>query len=313
MACIGNFVRLLALLLLRVFSQAGLDPCVDFGGLLHQESGRKCCAASCGAHCGAASCELGPQGPEACCGRLIPDLRLCSSFQPAPCTLPEESLSLRPLGMRLLHANAIAKKASDPCMPFGGILHHASGDRCCAAACDRFCGAANCELGPGGATACCGRTIPENLHCGQFQKAPCSLVAVSPVSASGSHSECKSGATNKNPGCQAAEAVAAAGIGHCAKFHGIPVGQNGSKCCAAACGNLCGVADCGSGPLGPQACCGSAIPDGLVCGSTSPAPCTLRKLQVMDDEQRAHRADNVSRAALRLVLDGMIVPASFWQ
>merc|ERR1712032_259623 len=155
-------------------------------------------------------------------------------------------------------------------MPFGGILHHASGDRCCAAACDRFCGAANCELGPGGAT-------------------------------------------NKNPGCQAAEAVAAAGIGHCAKFHGIPVGQNGSKCCAAACGNLCGVADCGSGPLGPQACCGSAIPDGLVCGSTSPAPCTLRKLQVMDDEQRAHRADNVSRAALRLVLDGMIVPASFWQ
>merc|ERR1712129_577084 len=105
-------------------------------------------------------------GPEACCGRLIPDLRVCSSIQPAPCTLPKESLLLRPLGasQRQLQAIAVAKETPDPCTPFGGILHHASANRCCAAACDRFCGASNCELGPGGASACCGRAIPENLH-----------------------------------------------------------------------------------------------------------------------------------------------------
>mgnify|MGYP003309983852 CR=1 FL=1 len=62
------------------------------------------------------------------------------------------------------------------CSDFGGILH-SSGDACCASACGSYCGAWNCDKGPGGSSACCGGSIVASDNvCGVLeQMAPCIL------------------------------------------------------------------------------------------------------------------------------------------
>ena len=56
-------------------------------------------------------------------------------------------------------------------------MAHSNGKVCCAANCGSFCGADNCNIGPGGPYACCSSTIKSNgLECGSNgQKAPCTL------------------------------------------------------------------------------------------------------------------------------------------
>eukprot|EP00928_Gymnodinium_smaydae_P087897 TRINITY_DN72083_c0_g1_i1.p1 TRINITY_DN72083_c0_g1~~TRINITY_DN72083_c0_g1_i1.p1 ORF type:complete len:420 (+),score=79.18 TRINITY_DN72083_c0_g1_i1:47-1261(+) len=63
----------------------------------------------------------------------------------------------------------------DACARFGGILHK-DGAKCCASACGARCGSSDCEEGPGGPTACCGRAIPSARRCGDGGVgAPCTL------------------------------------------------------------------------------------------------------------------------------------------
>ena len=70
------------------------DPCSQFGGIVHQ-NGQSCCAASCGALCGAAQCNLG--GSENCCGSTIESTtNFCSASQSAPCRIPGIASCLMP-------------------------------------------------------------------------------------------------------------------------------------------------------------------------------------------------------------------------
>ena len=47
-------------------------------------------------------------------------------------------------------------------------------NKCCAKECGNFCGATNCDEGPGGNKRCCGSMIPDSKVCGvQNQTPPC--------------------------------------------------------------------------------------------------------------------------------------------
>lgn len=46
----------------------------------------------------------------------------------------------------------------DPCAKYGGVIHR-DGKVCCASACGNFCGAYDCDKGPGGGSKCCAGTI----------------------------------------------------------------------------------------------------------------------------------------------------------
>ena len=49
-------------------------------------------------------------------------------------------------------------------------------NKCCASACGDFCGAPNCDDGPGGRRSCCGSAIPDEDLCGPVKDtAPCTL------------------------------------------------------------------------------------------------------------------------------------------
>lgn len=62
------------------------------------------------------------------------------------------------------------------CGDYGGIVHPNNAEKCCASTCGKFCGATNCNIGPGGAGACCGSGITAGKICGvSEQMAPCHL------------------------------------------------------------------------------------------------------------------------------------------
>ena len=69
----------------------------------------------------------------------------------------------------LIITQTIKLKHTDTCKDYEGISHP-SMPVCCASSCGEFCGAANCDKGPGGSTACCASNILNK--CG---KAPCKL------------------------------------------------------------------------------------------------------------------------------------------
>ena len=49
-------------------------------------------------------------------------------------------------------------------------------NKCCASACGDFCGAPNCNEGPGVSGSCCGSTIPDEDLCGSVKDiAPCTI------------------------------------------------------------------------------------------------------------------------------------------
>ena len=53
----------------------------------------------------------------------------------------------------------------DQCGQYGGITQPSNPLKCCSTACGSYCGASNCDEGPGGATACCSSSI-DLLVCG---------------------------------------------------------------------------------------------------------------------------------------------------
>lgn len=115
---------------------------------------------------------------------------------------------------------------------------------CCAKACGSYCGARNCEAGPGGKRACCKSGIPIGVICSPSVSAPCTRYTKDyPV---------------KDP------CIPYGGMSH----------TNGVTCCAKACGSFCGSANCNAGPLPSSACCVTRIPADRICGTSVPAPCT---------------------------------------
>ena len=62
------------------------------------------------------------------------------------------------------------------CTPYNGIHHPNRMNKCCASACGEFCGAVNCNDGPGVSGSCCGSTILDEDLCGSVKDtAPCTL------------------------------------------------------------------------------------------------------------------------------------------
>ena len=61
------------------------------------------------------------------------------------------------------------------CYDYGGVATPTA-DACCDSTCGEFCGAWNCDRGPGGSGKCCGSVIPKDQICGvDGQMAPCHL------------------------------------------------------------------------------------------------------------------------------------------
>jgi len=81
-----------------------------------------------------------------------------------------------PAGQGGSWANSVYKtECDDSCSVFNGIPHQ-DGLSCCKASCGKFCGASNCDKGPGGASSCCGGVIPDDDICTVgTNMAPCSL------------------------------------------------------------------------------------------------------------------------------------------
>ena len=66
--------------------------------------------------------------------------------------------------------------SSEKCVGYNGIAHPKTPTKCCASTCGDLCGALNCDEADGGANACCGSGIQDNVICGlNGQKAPCSI------------------------------------------------------------------------------------------------------------------------------------------
>lgn len=80
-----------------------------------------------------------------------------------------------PAGQGGAWANSVYKTmCNDACTAFDGISHF-DGKTCCKASCGKFCGAGNCNQGPGGPYACCGSAIPDTAVCADGSSAPCTL------------------------------------------------------------------------------------------------------------------------------------------
>ena len=58
-----------------------------------------------------------------------------------------------------------------PCQDYGGIPHPSKPLVCCDANCGKYCGADDCNDGPGGEQACCASKI--STPCREDRRAPC--------------------------------------------------------------------------------------------------------------------------------------------
>lgn len=71
-------------------------------------------------------------------------------------------------------SSTTATTTTDPCHQYGGLLHYDE-RTCCHSSCGFYCGAGNCNEGPGGGSLCCGDSIPDEVICSTSKMAPCSM------------------------------------------------------------------------------------------------------------------------------------------
>ena len=110
-------------------------------------SGSACCAKSCGT-CGGSGCSQRPGGASSCCVTRILSKQNSCLVKTAPCQIPSGDTT---------------------CCT--GV---SSGDFCCSASCGT-CGGSGCSRRPGGAAACCTRSINSSGRSCTFLPPPCKM------------------------------------------------------------------------------------------------------------------------------------------
>jgi len=132
------------------------------------------------------------------------------------------------------------------CSNFNG-MYTPSGLACCPTACGVFCGARNCDRGPGGSAQCCMAGM--NQTCGASVAKLCNHTNSGKLCAGTAAAPCK---------LSKALATFMPNTTSCGQYGGIDHPSQ-TKCCPAGCGALCGSGNCWRSSLGYKACCSSVV------------------------------------------------------